>query len=192
MQVKNQQLELYMEQKTGSKLGKEYVKTIYCHLAYLTLMQSCCCSFAKLCPTLSNPNCSTPGFTVLHYLLEFAQTHVHWVIDAIQPSHPLSPTSPPALNLSQHQDLFQWVGSSHKVAKVLVLQLQHQSFQPYWGLISFRINWFDTGVGCHSLLHGTFPTQGSNLGLPHCKQILSCLSHQGSLIGYTSIQNKKV
>ena len=64
-----------------------------------------------------------------NYLLEFAQTHIHWVSDAIQPSHPLSPPSPPVLRLSQHQFPFQWVGSSHQVAKVLELQLQHQSFQ---------------------------------------------------------------
>ena len=69
------------------------------------------------------------GSPVLQCLLEFAQTHVHWVGDAIQPSHPLTPASPPALNLSQHQGLFQWVGSSHQVAKVLELQLLHQSFQ---------------------------------------------------------------
>ena len=66
-------------------------------------------------------------YVVLHHLLAFAQTHVHWVGDAIQPSHPLSSPSPSALNLSQHQSLFQWVSSSHQVAKVL--ELQHQSFQ---------------------------------------------------------------
>ena len=80
--------------------------------------------------TLCNPmNCSTPGLPVHHQLLEFTQTHVHRVSDAIQPSHPLSPPSPPAPNPSQHQDLFQWVNSSHEVAKVLEFQPQHQSFQ---------------------------------------------------------------
>ena len=74
-------------------------------------------------------NCSTPGLPVLHYLSEFAQTLVHWVSDVIQPSQPLSPPSPLALSLSQHQGLFQWVSSSHQVAKVLELLLQHQSFQ---------------------------------------------------------------
>ena len=74
-------------------------------------------------------DCSTPGFPVFHCLPEFAQTHVHWVGDAIQPSHPLSPLSPPALNLSQHQSVFHWVSSSHQVAKVMELKLQHQSFQ---------------------------------------------------------------
>ena len=66
-----------------------------------------------------------PGFPVLHYLLEFAQTHVHRVGDAIQSSHPLSPTSPTSLSLSQPQGLFQSVGSLHQVAKVS--ELQHQS-----------------------------------------------------------------
>ena len=71
----------------------------------------CCCSITKSCPTLCNPmNCSTPGFPVLHYLPEFAQTHIHWVSDAIQPSHPLLPPSPLALNLSQNQ------GGSFKIS----------------------------------------------------------------------------
>ena len=74
-------------------------------------------------------DCSIPGFPVHHTLPELAQTHVHRVSDAIQPSHPLSSPSPPAFNLSQHQGLFQRVSSLHQVAKVLELQLQHQSFQ---------------------------------------------------------------
>ena len=85
-------------------------------------------SVAQLCPTLCNPmDCSTPGLPVHHQLLEFIQTHVHWVGDAIQPSHPLSSPSSPAFNLSQHQGLFQWISSSHQVAKVL--EFQHPSFQ---------------------------------------------------------------
>ena len=82
------------------------------------------------------------GFPVHHQLQDLAQTHVHRVGDAIQPSHPLSSPSPPALHLSQHQDL-EGVSSSHQVAKVLEFQLQHQSFNEYSGLISFRIDWFD-------------------------------------------------
>ena len=79
-----------------------------------------CCLVAKLCLTLcESMDCSTPGFPVLHYLPEFAQTHIHGIGDAIQPSHPLPPPSPPAFNLSQHQGLFQWVGSLHQVLKVL-------------------------------------------------------------------------
>ena len=72
-------------------------------------------------------NQSTPGLPAHHQLPEFTQTHVHWVSDAIQRSHPLSSPSPPAFNLCQHQGLFQWVSSSHKVAKILEFQLQHQS-----------------------------------------------------------------
>ena len=87
-------------------------------------------SVAQSCPTLCDPmNCSTPGLPVHHHLLEFTQTHVHRVGDAIQPSHPLSSPSPPAPNPSHHQGLFQWVNSSHEVAKVLEYQPQHQSFQ---------------------------------------------------------------
>ena len=86
-------------------------------------------SVAQSCLTLCDPmNRSTPGLPVHHQLLEFTQTHVHWIGDAIQPSHPLSSPSPPVLNLSQHQGLFKWVSSSHQVAKVLEFQLQHQSF----------------------------------------------------------------
>ena len=87
-------------------------------------------SVAQSCPTLCDPmDCSTPGLPVHHQLLEFTQTHVHWVGDAIQPSHPLSSPSPPTFNLYQYQGLFKWVSSSHQVAKVLGFQLQHQCFQ---------------------------------------------------------------
>ena len=88
-------------------------------------------------------DCSMPGFPVLHYLPDYAQTHVHWVGDTIQLSYLLSPPSPPALNPSQHQGLFQGVGPSYQVAKVLELQLQYQSSSEYSRLIFFRIYWFD-------------------------------------------------
>ena len=74
-------------------------------------------------------DCSTPGFPVHHQIPEFTKTHVHWVGDAIQTFHSVSSPSPPAFNLSQHQDLFKWVSSSHQVAKVLEVQLQNQYFQ---------------------------------------------------------------
>ena len=77
-------------------------------------------SRVRLCDPM---NRSTPGLPVPHRLLEFTQTHVHWVSDAIQPSHRLSSPSPPALNPSQHQSLFQWVNPSHEVAKGLEFQL---------------------------------------------------------------------
>ena len=86
-------------------------------------------SVAQLCLTLCDPmNRSMPGLPVHHQLLEFTQTHVLWVSDAIQPSHSLSSPSPLAFNLSQHRGLFKWVSSSHQVAKVMEFQLQHQSF----------------------------------------------------------------
>ena len=87
-------------------------------------------SVSQSCLTLCNPmNCSTPGLPVHHQLPESTQTHVHCVSDAIQPSHLLLSPSPPAPNLSQHQDLFQWVSSAHEVTKVLEFHLHHQSCQ---------------------------------------------------------------
>ena len=88
-------------------------------------------------------DCSTPGFPVHHQLLEFAQTHVHWVSDAIQLSHPLSSPSPLAFNLSQHRGLFQWLSSSPQVAKVLEFQLQISPSNEHPGLISLRMDWLD-------------------------------------------------
>jgi len=106
----------------------------------------CSCSVTKSCSPLCNPvDCSMLGFPVLHYLLELAQNHVHWVGDTIQPSRPLSPASS-ALNLSQHQCLFQWVDFSHQVVKVLELQLPISLANKYSGLISFRIDWLDLAV----------------------------------------------
>ena len=100
-------------------------------------VQNCCCSVTKSCLTLCDSmDCSMPGFPVLHHPLEFAQTHVHSISDTIKISHPLSPTFPPALNLSQQQYVFKGVNS----AKVLELQLQHPSNE-YSKLISFRFDW---------------------------------------------------
>ena len=101
-------------------------------------------SVAQLCPTLCNPmDCSTPGLPVHHQIPEFT----HWVGDAIQPSHPLPSSSPPAFNLSQHHGLFKWVSSSHQVAKLLEFQFQHQSFQ--W---IFRTDFLWNGLVWISLL----------------------------------------
>ena len=94
-------------------------------------LQLCCCSVSQLCLTLCEPmDCSTPGFPVLHHLLEFAQTHVHWVSDAIPPSQPLLPPSSPALYLSQHQSFpMSWLFASGGLNIGTEIQLQHQSFQ---------------------------------------------------------------
>ena len=116
-------------------------------------------SVAESCPTLCNPmDCSTPGFPVHHQLLELAQIQIHWVSDAIQPSHPLSSPSPLPFNLSQNQGLFQRVSSSHQVAKLLEFQLQHQSFQ--WMSIQ---DWFPLGwTGWISLMSKGFSRVFSN------------------------------
>ena len=102
-----------------------------------------CCSVAQPCPTLCNSmDCSTPVFPVLHHLPERTQTHVHWVRDAIQPSHPLSSPSP-AFNLFQHQGLFQWVGFHTRWPKYWSYSFSINPFNEYLGLISFRIDIFD-------------------------------------------------
>ena len=88
-------------------------------------------------------DCSMSGFPVHHQFPELTQTHVHWVGDAIQPSHPLSSPSPPVFNLSQPQDLFQWVSSSHQVSKLLEFQLQHQSFPWIFRTDFLRMGWLD-------------------------------------------------
>ena len=88
-------------------------------------------------------DCSMPGFPVLHYLLEFTQTHVYWVGNPIQPSHFLSPPFPPAFNLSQHQGIFQWVSFLHQMSKYWSFSFSISPSNQYSGLISFRIDWFD-------------------------------------------------
>ena len=87
--------------------------------------------------------CIMPGFPVHHQLPEFTQIYVHWVDDAIQPSHSLLSASPPTFNLSQHQGLFQWVSSSHQVAKVLEFSFSISPSNEHSGLISFRMDWLD-------------------------------------------------
>ena len=90
------------------------------------------------CVQLCDPmDCSKPGFPVLHHLLEFAHTQVHWVNDAIQTSHPLLPLSPPALNLSQHQSLFEWICSLLQVPKCWSFSFSINPSNEYSGLISW-------------------------------------------------------
>ena len=109
----------------------------------------CCCSVALPCPALCNPmDLSTPHFPVHHYLPELSQTHVYWVGDPIQPSRPVLSPSPPAFNLSQHQGLFQWVGSCIKCTKYWSIVSASASVLPMniWG-------WFPLGLtGLTSLL----------------------------------------
>ena len=127
---KQEDLRLVMGRKGTGRLGKENQRLLEgCSgCSWPTSVQFS--SVAQSCLTLCDSmNCSMAGLPVHHQFPECTQTHAHRVSDAIQPSHPLSSPSPPALNPSQHQDLFQWVNSSHEVAKVLEFQLQHQSFQ---------------------------------------------------------------
>ena len=123
---------------------KSKIVIFYCnfilYLSHIVLQFSSVQELSHVWPM----DCSTPDFPVHHQLPKPTQTHGHGVSDAIQPSHPLSSPSSPTLNLSQHQDLFQWVGSSDHIAKVLEFQLQHQSFHEYSGLISFRMDWLDS------------------------------------------------
>ena len=127
-------------------------------------------------------DCSTPGSSVFHYLLDFAQTHVHWVGDAIQPSHPLSPPSPPAFSLSQHQGLFQWVSSLHQMTKGLELHLQHQFFQwlfiySYYKILavfplSYRISW---SFIFYIILYFLIPIPALSFFLPICPLVTTSL-----------------
>ena len=110
--------------KTQHSKNKDRV--IWSHLVQFS-------SVAQSCPTLCDPvNCSTPGLPVHHKLLEFTQTHAHWVGDAIKSSHPLASPSPPGPNLSQHQGLFQRVNSSHEVAKVWKLSSVSHTANSHW------------------------------------------------------------
>ena len=119
-------------------------RLLYVHLKNKTTSWVEISSVTQSCPTLFDPMyCSTPRFPVHHQLSELTQTHIHQVSDAIQPSYLLSSPSLPAFNLYQHQGLFQWVNSSHQVAKVLEFQLQDQSFQWIFRTISFRMNYLD-------------------------------------------------
>ena len=108
------------------------------------LLRKYYCSVTQSCPTLCDPmDCSMPGFPVLYHLPEFALTHVHWVVDAIQPSWPLLSPFPPAFSLFQHHGFFQWVGSSHEMAKYWSFSFSISPSIEYSGLISFRNDWFD-------------------------------------------------
>ena len=103
-----------------------------------------CCWVVQLCPTLCSPmDCSTSGFPILRYLPEFAQILLHWVGDAIQPSHPLSSPSPPAFNLSQHQGLFNKSVLHNRWPKYWSFSFRISPSNEYSGLTSFRIDWSD-------------------------------------------------
>ena len=113
---------------------------LYCCVCTETMfLKDFCCSVTKSCLTLCDPmDCSMPSFSVLHYLPEFAQTHVHSVSHAIQPSHPLLSSSPPAFNISQHQGLFQWVGFFSSGGQNIGASVLASPSNEYSGLISLN------------------------------------------------------
>ena len=129
-------------------------------------------------------DCSMQGLPVCYQIPEFAKTHVHWVGDAIQPSHPLLSPSPPTFNISQHHSLFKWVSSSHQVAKVLEFQLQYQTFQWIFKT-DFLLGW----TGWISLLSNGFSSVFSNTTVKNINSsALSCIaqfSHPNMTTGKT-------
>ena len=112
-------------------------------------------------------DCSTPGFPVPRHILELAQTHVHRVGDAIQPSHPRLSPSPPAFNLSQHQGLFKQGSSSHQVAKILELEFSISTSYEYSGLVSFRMDWLDL-LAVQGTLKGLLQHHSSKASILQC------------------------
>ena len=152
----------------------------------MLLVLSSVCSVTQSNVTLCNPmDCSTPGFPVHHQLPELAQTHVHWVRDAIQPAHPLSSPSPPTFNLSQHQGLFQWVSSSHEVAKVLEFSFSISPSNEYSGLISFRMDWLDL-LAVQGTLKGLLQHHSSKASILQCSAFFMVqLSHPYMTAGKT-------
>ena len=128
----NDYITMYLAQGHVSLFNKKLLTNLVilrCMLWEWVWFSSLKFSCSVMCDSLWPHESQHPGLPVHHQLLEFTQTHIHWVGDAIQPSHPLLSPSPVAINLSQHQDLFKWVSSSHQVSKVLAFQLQIQSFQ---------------------------------------------------------------
>ena len=147
-------------------------------------------SVTQLCPTLCDPmNHSMPGLPVHHQLPELTQTYVHWVSDAIQPSHPPSYASPPALNLSQHQGLFQWVRSSHQVAKVLDINISPTNEHP--GLISVRMDWLNL-LAIQGTLKSLLQYHSSKASILHSAFFIVQFSHPYMTTGKTIALTRRI
>ena len=130
-------------------------------------------------------DCSKTGLPVHHQLLDLTQTHVHWIGDAIQPSHPLSSPSPPDLNLSQHQGLFQRVSSLHQVAKDWSFSFSISPSNEYSGLISFRMDWLDL-LAVQGTLKSLLQHHSSKASvIPHSAFFIVQLSHPKMTTGKT-------
>ena len=130
-------------------------------------------------------DCSTPGLPVHHKLPEFIQTHVHWISDAIQPSHPLSSSSPSTFNLSQQQGLFKWVSSSHQVAKYWSFSFKISPSNEYSRLISFRMDWLDL-LAVQGTLKSLLQHHSSKVSILQCSAFFTIqLSHLHMTTGKT-------
>ena len=144
----------------------------------------------QFCPSVVSDslwpmNRSSSGLPGHHQLLEFTQTHVHRVSDAIQPSHPLSSPSPPAANPSQHQSLFQWVNPSHQVAKVLSFSFSISPSKEHPGLISFRMDWLDL-LAVQGTLRNLLQHNSSKASILRCSAFFTVqLSHPYMTTGKT-------
>ena len=135
-----------------------------------------CCSAPQVCPAICDPmDCSTPGFPVHHQLLELAQTRVNWVSEGIQPSHPLSPPSPP----------FQWISSSHEVAKEWTFNFSISPSSEHPGMISFRMNWLDL-LAVQGTLRSLLQDHSSKASILRCSSFFIVqLSHPYMTTGKT-------
>ena len=130
-------------------------------------------------------DCNMPGLPVHHQFPEYTQTHVHWVSDAIQPSHPLFSPSPPTINLSQYQGLFKWVSSSHQVAKYWSFSFSISPSNEYSGLISFRMDWLDRLV-VQGTLKSLLQHHSSKASILRCSAFLMVrLTHPHMTTGKT-------
>ena len=136
-------------------------------------------------------DCTTPGLPVHHQLLELTQTHVHWVGDAIQPSHPLSSPFPPTFNLSQHQGLFQWLSSSIRRPKYGSFSFSISSSNDYSGLISFRMDWLDL-LAVQETLKSLLQNHNSKASILWCSAFfVAQLSHPYTTTGKTIVKARQ-
>ena len=142
-------------------------------------------SVIQSCPILCDPmDRSTPGIPVCHQLPEFTQTHVHWVGNAIQSSHPLSSPSPPAFNLSQYQGLFKWVSSLHQVTEELGFSFNISPSNEHAGLISFSMDWLDL-IAVQRTLKSLLQHHSSKASILRCFIFIVQLSHLYMTTGKT-------
>ena len=152
MFAKNLEMQLFYDlnsQRVRAKTREINEKVMIWLTVFFTSVQFN--SVTQSCLTLCDPmDCSTPGFLVHHQLPEFTQTHVHWVGDAIQPSHPLSSPSPPAFNLSQHQGLFNESVFRIRWPKYWSFSFNISPSDEYSGLVSFRMDWMDLPLWLNS------------------------------------------